>query len=76
MRNCELLRIKGSAIRAVHIPDSVRAADVMHRRLKAVDDGRRAFRQRVPKAVPARPQGHAPLIGNFVSNADADTGDA
>ena len=71
-RRCELLQVKGNAIRAVHLPESVRGAAVMHSRLKAVDDGRRAFTKRVPKAVPQRPHGQAPLMSTLVSEADGD----
>eukprot|EP00316_Scyphosphaera_apsteinii_P022389 CAMPEP_0119328534 /NCGR_PEP_ID=MMETSP1333-20130426/73558_1 /TAXON_ID=418940 /ORGANISM="Scyphosphaera apsteinii, Strain RCC1455" /LENGTH=152 /DNA_ID=CAMNT_0007337413 /DNA_START=66 /DNA_END=524 /DNA_ORIENTATION=+ len=69
---CQLMYIKGTSIRCVHLPDHIPAEHVLYNRLKTADACRSEFRTRVRKQPPPKPEALTPLVGEVVSNIEAD----
>ena len=71
----DTLRIAGAAIMYVQLPGGADAPELMRSRLRAIDQGRTQFRQRVRKAVPPKPTERlAPLVSSNVTEAAPDQG--
>ncbi|KAL1508373.1 hypothetical protein AB1Y20_004483 [Prymnesium parvum] len=69
----ELLYVKGTSVRFVHLPEEAQEAEkLMRNRLKLVDQGASAFSRRIKKPVPPPPamEALAPLVSEFVTRTD------
>lgn len=70
----QAIHIKGTSIRCIHLPNDVNCEGLMRSRIKAADQGARAFSQRKAKPASGRPTSLEPIVGTVVGEADADLG--
>ena len=67
------LRLAGADVQYVHLPEDADAPELLQSRLRAIDQGRTQFRQRVRKAVvPLPAERHTPLISGHVTETRAE----